>query len=53
MKPIISIAKILCCALLPLCLVSAAAAQTLMDGRVNMRDVAVSRNDDKIGRAHV
>lgn len=48
MKPIISIAKILCCALLPLCHVPAAVAQTLMDGRVNMRDVAVSRNDDKL-----
>ncbi len=48
MKPIISIAKILCFVLLPMCHMPAAVAQTLMDGRVTMRDVAVSRNDDKL-----
>lgn len=47
MKPIISIANILCFAML-LCGVPSAVAQTIMDGRVTMRDVAVSRNNDKL-----
>lgn len=42
------IAKILICALLPLCVASVLKAQPLMDGQMEVQNLAVSRQEDKI-----
>lgn len=42
------IAKILICALLPLCAASVLKAQSLMDGQMEVRNLAVSRQEDKL-----
>ena len=40
------IAKILICALLPLCVAPVLKAQSLMDGQMEVRNLAVSRQKD-------
>lgn len=42
------IAKILICALLPLCVAPVLKAQSLMDGQMEVRNLAVSRQEDKL-----
>ena len=42
------IAKILICALLPLCAAPTLKAQSLMDGQMEVRNLAVSRQEDKL-----